>query len=121
MKVAVTSQGQTLDSMVDPRFGRAKYFILVDTETGEFESVDNNQNFNAAQGAGIQSGQNVANLGVAGVITGNVGPKAFMTLNAAAIKVFLCPEQMTVQAAMDQLKAGKLQSVEQANVQGHWI
>lgn len=120
MKVAVTSEGQTLDSMVDPRFGRAKYFLLVDTETGEFESVDNTQNLNAAQGAGIQSGQNVANLGVAGIITGNVGPKAFRTLNAAEIKVFLCPEQMPVQAAMDQLKAGKLQPVEQANVQGHW-
>ena len=120
MKVAVTSEGQMFDSMVDPRFGRAKYFLLVDTETGEFESVDNAQNFNAAQGAGIQAGQNVANLSVEGVITGNVGPKAFRTLNAAGIKVFLCPGQMTVQNAVDQLKAGKLQSVEQANVQGHW-
>ncbi len=121
MKVAITSEGQTFDSMVDPRFGRAKWFLVVDTDTGEFESVDNTQNFNVAQGAGIQSAQNVANLGVEGVITGNVGPKAFRTLNAAEIKVFLCPEQITVQNAIVQLKAGKLQSVEQANVQGHWI
>ena len=82
MKIAVTSQGPDLNSQVDPRFGRAKSFLVVDTETGEFSVHDNTQNLNAAQGAGIQAGRTVVDLGVSAVVTGNVGPKAFATLQA---------------------------------------
>jgi predicted Fe-Mo cluster-binding NifX family protein len=77
-------------------------------------------NLNAAQGAGIQTGQNIANLDVNAVITGNAGPNAFRTLNAAKIKVFLT-EKQTIQEAIDSFKAGKLEEVNQANVKGHWI
>ncbi|MCL5742769.1 MAG: dinitrogenase iron-molybdenum cofactor biosynthesis protein, partial [Acidobacteria bacterium] len=77
MKLAVTSQGNNLKASLDPRFGRAKYFIVVDTETGAFSAADNTVNLNAAQGAGIQAGKRVAELGVEGLITGHVGPKAF--------------------------------------------
>ena len=120
MKIAITSQGKELSSDVDLRFGRAKWLIVVDTETGDFQAHDNTVNFNAAQGAGIQTGQNIANLGVEAVITGNVGPNAFKTLNAANIKIFLA-EKQTVQGAIDSFKAGELKEVDQANVEGHWI
>ncbi len=120
MKVAVTSQGEELSSEIDPRFGRAKWLIVVDTETGKSESHDNTVNLNAAQGAGIQTGQNIANLDVDAVITGNVGPNAFRTLSAAKVKVFLA-EKQTVQQTIDSFKAGKLKEVERANVEGHWI
>ena len=89
MKVAVTSQGKELSSDIDPRFGRARWLLLVDTQTGLSEAYDNAVNLNIAQGAGIQTGQNVANLGAEAVITGNVGPNAFKTLDAANIKVYL--------------------------------
>ncbi|MGB2862136.1 MAG: NifB/NifX family molybdenum-iron cluster-binding protein [Sedimentisphaerales bacterium] len=120
MKVAVTSQGEDLSSEIDPRFGRAKWLIVVDTETGKSEAHDNTVNLNAAQGAGIQTGQNIANLDVDAVITGNVGPNAFRTLSAAKVKVFLA-EKQTVQQTIDSFKAGKLKEVERANVEGHWI
>lgn len=97
MKVAVTSQGQELSSEVDPRFGRAKSLIVVDPETGQFQAHDNTVNLNAVQGAGIQTGKNVANLDVDAVITGNVGPNAFKTLSAANIKVFLSDKQFSRQ------------------------
>ena len=119
MKIAITSSGDTLNSEVDPRFGRAKWLIVVDTETGKSETHDNTVNFNAAQGAGIQTGQNIANLDVDAVITGNVGPNAFRTLTAAKVKIFLA-EKQTVQQAIDSFKAGKLKEVDQANVEGHW-
>ena len=77
-------------------------------------------NLNVAQGAGIQTGQNIANLGVEAVITGNVGPNAFRVLSAAGVRIFLT-EQQTVQDAIDLFKAGKLEEVKQANVEGHWI
>jgi len=120
MKIAITAQGKELSSEIDLRFGRAKWLILVDTESGDFQAHDNAVNLNAAQGAGIQTGQNIANLGVEAVITGNVGPNAFKTLNAANIKIFLAKKQ-TVQEAIDLFKAGELKEVDQANVEGHWI
>jgi predicted Fe-Mo cluster-binding NifX family protein len=120
MKVAVTAQGNELSSEIDLRFGRAKWLIVVDTDTGGFQVYDNAVNLNAVQGAGIQTGQNVANLGVGAVITGNVGPNAFKTLTAANVRVFLSETQM-VQDAVDLFKAGKLKEVNQANVEGHWI
>jgi len=120
VKVAVTAQGNELSSEIDLRFGRAKWLIVVDTETGDYEAHDNIVNLNAVQGAGIQTGQNVANLDVGAVITGNVGPNAFKTLNAARVKILLAQKQ-TVQEALDLFKAGKLEKVNQANVEGHWI
>jgi len=120
MKIAITSQGNELSSEVDLRFGRAKFLLVVDSETGDFQVHDNELNLNAVQGAGIQTGQNIANLGAGAVITGNVGPNAFRTLNAANVKIFLA-EKQTVQKAIDSFKAGELKEVEQANVEGHWI
>jgi len=120
MKIAITAQGKELSSEIDLRFGRAKWIIVVETETGDFQAHDNVVNLNAVQGAGIQTGQNIANLGVDAVITGNIGPNAFKTLNASGVKIFLA-ETQTVQQALDSFKAGKLKEVNGANVEGHWI
>lgn len=119
MKVAVTSQGPDLNSQVDPRFGRAKNFIVVDTETDEFSVHDNTQNRDAAQGAGIQAGRTVVDLGVTALITGNVGPKAFATLQAGNVEVYTGASG-TVKEAIEKFKAGQLRGAEKANVEGHW-
>jgi len=120
MKVAVTSQGEDLDSQVDPRFGRARNFVVVDTESDAFETHDNAQNLNASQGAGIQAARNVAQMGVNAVITGNVGPKAFAALQAGNIRVFV-GARGSVRQALEDLKAGNLQSAKEASVEGHWV
>ena len=120
MIIAVSAEGTDLAAKVDPRFGRAKYFWVVDTEKGLLTAHDNTVNRNAAQGAGIQAGQSVAQLGVQAVLTGNVGPKAFDVLNAAGIKVFLV-QAGTVEKAVEELKAGSLREVGQANVEGRWV
>ncbi len=119
MKIAVTSQGTELDSPVDPRFGRARYFLLVDTQTEESSAKDNAQNLNAPQGAGIQAAQAVVNHGAEALITGNVGPKAFATLSAAGVQVCVGATG-TVREAVQRWKAGQLQVAQKANVEGHW-
>ena len=119
MKVAVTTQGQEMSSAVDPRFGRAQWIAIVETETGDFQVHDNTVNLNIAQGAGIQTAKRVIDLGATAVLTGNVGPKAFTTLNAAHVEIFLASDT-TVAGAIEALKNGKLESVSQANVEGHW-
>jgi predicted Fe-Mo cluster-binding NifX family protein len=47
MKIAITTQGKELSSEIDLRFGRAKWLIVADTETGDFEVHDNVVNLNA--------------------------------------------------------------------------
>lgn len=120
MKIAITSQGPELNSPVDLRFGRASYFIVVDTNGGEFRVADNQQNLNAAQGAGIQAGRNVVNLGVEAVLTGHVGPKAFATLQAGGVKVYNGAKG-TVGDAIAQFNAGSLLEASDADVEGHWV
>lgn len=119
MKLVVTSQGADMGSQIDPRFGRAKFFILVDTETDEFAAHDNTQNVNAVQGAGIQAAANVVDLGVGAVITGNVGPKAFAALQAGNVKVYIGATG-SVSDAIRQFKAGELECAGKANVEGGW-
>ena len=120
MKIAVSASGTDLTSPVDPRFGRAAYFVLVESETGEAEAHDNAQNLNAVQGAGIQAGQTVARLGAKVLITGNVGPKAFSVLQQAGIEVLLAGEG-TVEEAVAKWKAGSLESCSAPSKPGHWM
>jgi predicted Fe-Mo cluster-binding NifX family protein len=119
MKVAVTSQAPEMNAPVDPRFGRAKCFVVVDTDTGEFQAADNAVNLQAAQGAGIQAGRKVVELGVQAVLTGHVGPKAFATLDAGGVKVYTGASG-TVADAVEQFKAGTLKPAQSADVAGHW-
>jgi predicted Fe-Mo cluster-binding NifX family protein len=119
MKIAVASQGQNLESMVDPRFGRAYCFIIYDTESDSFEVVDNNQNIHAAQGAGIQAAQMVVEQKPDYAVAGNFGPKAFMVLREANIKPVTWSDG-TVAEAVKQIKDNKLKPVDAPNVEGHW-
>jgi len=120
MIIVVTSQGTELTSPVDPRFGRARAFIVYNTETKAFECKDNAVNLQMAQGAGIQAGQTVVNLGAQVVITGNVGPKAFNVLNAGKVQI-VTGAAGTVKEAIDDYEQGKLKPVDQATVEGHWM
>jgi predicted Fe-Mo cluster-binding NifX family protein len=119
MKIAITSSGQGLDSQVDLRFGRAIGFIIYDLENKSFEFIDNVQNLNAAQGAGIQAAQNVANKNVEVVITGHCGPKAFNGLSLAGAKIFV-GAQGTVQETIEKFTNNELQEASSADVEGHW-
>jgi predicted Fe-Mo cluster-binding NifX family protein len=119
MIIVVSASGKTLDAQVDPRFGRAAFFVAVDSESGAFQAHDNVQNLNAAQGAGIQSAETVSRLGAEVVITGNCGPKAFRTLSAAGIKIVV-GAQGTVAEAIEAFKSGALAPTDAPNVEGHW-
>ncbi|PIE57200.1 MAG: dinitrogenase iron-molybdenum cofactor biosynthesis protein [Desulfobulbus propionicus] len=119
MKVAVTSQGQTLESAVDPRFGRAAYILVVDPETKEFEVLDNASNANAFKGAGIQAATMVADRGAEVLMTGYCGPKAFQTIQAAGIKV-VNDVSGTVAEAVAQFKRGDVVYTDSANADAHW-
>ena len=120
MKVAVTSTGKDLDADLDPRFGRAAYFLIVDKDTLAFDIVENTQNLNLPQGAGIQASQTVIGQHIDALITGNCGPKAFKMLSAAGIDIMLGAKG-SVRDAVAQFNSGELENARQANVDGHWV
>ncbi|MCK4784267.1 MAG: NifB/NifX family molybdenum-iron cluster-binding protein [Desulfobacteraceae bacterium] len=119
MKIAVTSTGTDLESEVDPRFGRAPYFLIVDSETFDFEALDNKENVNALKGAGIQAAGMVSNKGAEVLLTGFCGPNAFKVLKAAKIGV-ANNASGTVRDAVEAYLDGKLPLADGADVEGQW-
>ena len=117
MKIGVSSTGENLDANVDQRFGRCKYFLIVDTESMEFE-VLSNENAMASGGAGIQAAQTIAKTDAEIVVTGNVGPNAFQTLSAAGMKIFTGASG-TIKESIEKYKKGELKETEAPNVGSH--
>ncbi|RLC94325.1 MAG: dinitrogenase iron-molybdenum cofactor biosynthesis protein [Chloroflexi bacterium] len=118
MKVVVSSTGPDLSAQVDPRFGRCQYLVYVDTETLQFEAVENT-NIAAGGGAGISTAQAVANKGVQAVLTGNCGPNAYQVLASAGIQV-ITGVTGTVRDAVEGFKAGRFQSTSEPTVGPHF-
>lgn len=87
MKIAVSSLGRTLEEPMDKRFGRAAYFLVVETDTLAFSVVDNAAQANSG-GAGIAAAQTVIDCGVEAIITGQVGPNALEVLNSTDITLY---------------------------------
>ena len=121
MKIVISSPKDTTDSLVDMRFGRARYFACYDTDSKETTFHLNEQNLNAPQGAGIQSAQKVADLGADAIITGHCGPKAFTLLNSASINVYLVQPETKIMDAIEMVQTGKLTATKGADVEGHWV
>jgi predicted Fe-Mo cluster-binding NifX family protein len=114
-KIAITSEGPSLDDLVDPRFGRAAGFVIVDLETMDNSYLDNGQSQVLAQGAGIQAAQAIARAGVSHVLTGYVGPKAFKVLSAAGIQVGQNLDGLTVREAVERFRSGQVEVAQAAN------
>ena len=105
-KIAVSSDGPTLDSAVDPRFGRAAGFIIIEPDTMAFDYVENGASQAMSQGAGIQTAELMTRHDVGVVLTGYVGPKAFQALTAVGIQIGQNLEDLTVREALERYKRG---------------
>src|SRR4030043_2491643 len=117
MKIAVTSQGKDLDSQVDPRFGRAAYVFVVDSETFDFEVLDNKENVNALKGDGIQAAVAISNKGAEVLLTGFCGPNAFKTLKVGGVKVANGASGTVIEAIKAFMK-GEMPLWDSPNVEG---
>jgi len=88
MRIVVSTNGKDLDSEASPVFGRCPIYMFVDTETFEFEAVDNPA-MSAAGGAGIQAAQFIVSQGAQAVVSGHMGPNAYQVLAAAGVPIYL--------------------------------
>jgi len=111
-KIAVSSQGPGLDDRVDPRFGRAAGFVIVDPQTMEFTYLDNLAARDMASGAGIQAAETVARSGARIVLTGQVGPKAQQVLSAADIQVVEDLGGLTVRKVVTRFRNGEAKTTD---------
>ncbi len=118
MKLAVSSRGQTLDSQMDPRFGRCAYFLIYDTDNNTFEAFEN-ESVMLGGGAGIQSAEFVASKGAKAVLTGHCGPNAANTLAAAGVKLYV-GHSGTVKECIDKFNSNELESTQTADVPSHF-
>ncbi len=116
--IAVSSEGPSLDDQVDPRFGRAAGFVVVDLTTMEHRYIDNGQSQVMAQGAGIQAAELIVRAGANCLLTGFVGPKAFKALTAAKIKVGQNLDGLTVGQAVERFKNGQVEMAQAPNRTG---
>jgi predicted Fe-Mo cluster-binding NifX family protein len=116
MKICVTATAKGMEAPVDPHFGRCMYFVIVDAESMDFESVSNTSS-SSSGGAGIQAAQQVIGKGIDVLITGSVGPNAFPVLLSEDIETY---EYATgsVSEAIDSYKKGSLKRIESFNSPG---
>jgi len=117
MKIAVSSSGKDFNAQLDPRFGRCRYFLIIETDTMEFEVFDN-ENAALGGGAGIQSAQLIAAKGAKALITGHCGPNAMQTLSAAGVQVYV-GQAGTIQGIVDKFNNGQLTTTTEANASAH--
>lgn len=119
MKIAISSRSGKLTDPIDSRFGRASYFIIYNLEDDSYEVLENSQNLNATQGAGIQAAMNVINSDATALLTGHCGPKAFRTLATGEIAIY-CDVKGSIEDAITSFKENKLTVADSADVEGHW-
>jgi predicted Fe-Mo cluster-binding NifX family protein len=116
--MCVSATANSLDAQVDPRFGRCSYFVIVDSETLQYEAIPNVAS-GAMSGAGIQAAQTMASKGAKVLITGNVGPNAFQALAASGIRI-VTGASGTVREVVEKYKKGELKETGAPTVGGHF-
>jgi len=120
MRLCIPALGQGTGAAMDVRLGRAPCLLFVDIETGDAEAVDNSENVNAAQGAGVQTAQLIVEAGARAVVAANCGPMAFAMLRAAGVKLYLA-DGGTVAELVERFKAGDLPESGSANCRGQGV
>jgi predicted Fe-Mo cluster-binding NifX family protein len=117
MKIAISATGQNKESLLDRRFGRCDYFLIFNTETGDYEAIRNN-GVSSGGGAGIAAASQIIEKNVSVLITGNLGPNAFELIEKAGIGAYSC-EELPVFAAIEVFQKDHLSKISTAGNAHH--
>jgi predicted Fe-Mo cluster-binding NifX family protein len=110
--ITIAAEGQGLTAAMDDRFGRAPRFLVVDADTGEVQQTVSNPAVQAAHGAGTGAAALMREQGVAAVISGRFGPKAFEALRALGIETWIAPAGLTAEQALSRYREGHLERMQ---------
>ncbi|AQQ70311.1 Dinitrogenase iron-molybdenum cofactor [Limihaloglobus sulfuriphilus] len=121
MKIAVCLNEKSEKSEVSTRFGRAEFFGIYNDADKSWKFIENSQNLQAPQGAGLQSAQYILDAGSHALIAANVGPKAMRVMQNEGIDVFLVSGGITAEEAVEKCLKNELKKITEANVEGHWV
>jgi predicted Fe-Mo cluster-binding NifX family protein len=111
MRIGVSATGRDLNARVDDRFGRCPWFLVVDTDSLEFDALEN-RHAKEGMGAGMAAAKDLIDAHVDAVISGQVGPKAYEVLKTLNIDIFLVAGDITVKDALEKLERGELRKME---------
>jgi predicted Fe-Mo cluster-binding NifX family protein len=118
MKIAVTSKGEGIKAKIDDRFGRCEYFVIVDTDTMDVKTIENEAK-NEGSGAGGRAVRELSKNGVEVVIAPELGPKAVTAIKAFEVKAFKKGSYEIVEDVIKAYKTGKLEEYTYASVEEH--
>ena len=121
MKIAFCIEEESNDALVSVRFGRAGFFAIFDSESNDWKYINNSQDTQAVQGAGLQAAQQVIDADTNVLIALNVGPKAMKALAGNGIKVYQAIEGKEISELAKDYLSGNLNELKEANVEGHWV
>ncbi|NYT08107.1 MAG: dinitrogenase iron-molybdenum cofactor biosynthesis protein [Methanomicrobiales archaeon] len=108
MKICIPAKGPDSGDLVDERFGRAPYYLIHDTETGETRSYKNPA-AEAMGGVGPRAAQFLLDHDVNILVAARVGGNALEALKAGGITILLSEETGgTVREAITAASGGRL-------------
>ncbi|MBI9102399.1 MAG: NifB/NifX family molybdenum-iron cluster-binding protein [Spirochaetales bacterium] len=110
MNIAFCLKENSIESELDGRFGRAQWFGIIDSETGEEVSLFENTAKEEPSGAGSKAVQLLLSNGAEAIIAPEFGPKAFDALKRFDLKLFKQGDHKTVFAALKAWRSGSLES-----------
>ena len=87
MKIAIPADAQSMDSAVCPSFGRAPYYLIVDTKT-EAPVFLKNPASASQGGAGVLASQFLVDQDIQAVVTPRCGRNAAQVIEAAGIGLY---------------------------------
>ena len=122
MKIAISCIQEKKEGPMDSRFGRAPYFFFIQSDGTSGYFKPNTQNKQAVQGAGIQAAQSILKEEAKVLITGHCGPKAFRVLKEGGVRVYTAGSaELKVEEALRLFSEEKLEELNSADVEGHWV
>jgi len=119
IKICVCAVSPELNSKVSPAFGRSPYFLIIDSETGEFKAIENSV-LETGRGVGVGASQIIVSHKVKAVVCSNFGPNAFSVLKMSGIKIYPATPDLTVKEILEKYKNGELKEIKIPTAPGHF-